>query len=160
MSSTVHERELGIFVLYTVLENIVEGLQEHMDALFKLLEGLLQDPESGEVRVTAVRALGVIAQYISSDEKNEIRAFQALLPAMIVVVQQCSEAGDEQNARHLLNVFETLLILVCYLFFCNPLSSFLPTLRRCHCLVWPSLSSSSSSSAREQTETTMKTFVL
>ena len=99
-------------MLFTVLENIVEGFQEHMSALFKLFRDLLQDPESGEVCVTAVRALGVLAQYISSEEKAEIRAFQELLPFMITVVQQSIEAGDEQNSRHLVDVFETLLILV------------------------------------------------
>lgn len=112
LSGDVHKRELGTFVLYTVLESIVEGFQEHIADLFKLFEELLKDRESGEVRVTAVRALGVIAQYISSEEKNEIRAFQALLPAMIAVVQECTEAGDEPSARHLFDVFETLLILV------------------------------------------------
>ena len=112
VSQQAVHREVGIYILYTVLENIVEGFQEHMSALFKLFRDLLQDPESGEVRVTAVRALGVLAQYISSEEKAEIRAFQELLPFMITVVQQSIEAGDEQNSRHLVDVFETLLILV------------------------------------------------
>lgn len=38
--NTIHERKLG-FVLDTVPESIVEGLQEHFNALVKLLEGLL-----------------------------------------------------------------------------------------------------------------------
>lgn len=32
---------------------------------------------------------------------------------MIEVLAQTLEAGDEANARHLFDVFETLLILVC-----------------------------------------------
>lgn len=110
-SQQVHERELGIFVLFTVLENIVEGFSQHMQELFGLLQSLLQDPESAEVRVTAVRALGVIAQYIGADEKAEVRAFQQLLPAMITVVQACLDSADETGARQLFDVFETLLIL-------------------------------------------------
>lgn len=110
-SSAVHERELGTFVLFTVLESIVEGFQEYVPQLFSLFETLLQDPQSAEVRVTAVRALGVIAQYISADEKSEIKSFQSLIPAMIAVIQQCLEGGDEQGARQLFDVFETLLIL-------------------------------------------------
>ena len=54
-SSQAAHREVGVYILYTVLETIVEGFQEHLQALFKLFEGLLQDPESAEVRVTTVR---------------------------------------------------------------------------------------------------------
>lgn len=54
-SSQVAHREVGIYILYTVLETIVEGFQEHLQAFFKLFERLLQDPESAEVRVTTVR---------------------------------------------------------------------------------------------------------
>jgi hypothetical protein len=53
-SQAVH-REVGIYILYTVLETIVEGFQEHLQDLFKLFENLLCDPESAEVRVTTVR---------------------------------------------------------------------------------------------------------
>jgi hypothetical protein len=75
------------------------------------------------------RSLGVIAQYIDSDDKNDLvrdfvgpskqrnpyaeqRSFQALLPAMIQVIGQTVEAGNEAGARQLFDVFETLLILV------------------------------------------------
>jgi hypothetical protein len=110
-SSQAAHREVGIYILYTVLETIVEGFQEHLQAFFKLFEGLLQDPESAEVRVTTVRSLGTIAQYIDTDEKADIKSFQSLLPLMIQVLAQTLEAGDEANARQLFDVFETLLIL-------------------------------------------------
>lgn len=48
-------REVGIYILYAVLETIVEGFQEHLQNVFKLFENLLCDPESPEVRVTTVR---------------------------------------------------------------------------------------------------------
>jgi hypothetical protein len=53
-SQAVH-RDVGIYILYTVLETIVEGFQEHLQSLFKLFENLLCDPESAEVRVTTAR---------------------------------------------------------------------------------------------------------
>ncbi|EGN95021.1 hypothetical protein SERLA73DRAFT_77038 [Serpula lacrymans var. lacrymans S7.3] len=109
-AQTIH-REVGIYILFTVLENIVEGFQEHLQSFFKLFESLLNDPESMDVRVTTVRALGVIAQYIDSDDKADIKSFQALLPSMIRVIGQCLEANNETGARQLFDVFETLLIL-------------------------------------------------
>ncbi|KAG1864849.1 armadillo-type protein [Suillus subluteus] len=96
---------------FTVLESIVEGFQEHLQSFFKLFEGLLNDPESIAVRITTVRALGVIAQYIDSDDKADIKSFQALLPGMIRILGQSIESGDEAGARQLFDVFETLLIL-------------------------------------------------
>ena len=54
-SSQVVHREVGTYILYAVLETIVEGFQEHLQNFFKLFESLLCDPESSEVRVTTVR---------------------------------------------------------------------------------------------------------
>ncbi|KAI0085836.1 ARM repeat-containing protein [Irpex rosettiformis] len=110
-SREVAHREVGIYILFTVLENIVEGFESHLQSLFRVFEQLIQDPESAEVRVTTVRALGVIAQYIDSTDKEEIKSFQTLLPSMINVIGQCVEAGNEQGARQLFDVLETLLIL-------------------------------------------------
>lgn len=57
ISSQVTHREVGIYILFTVLENIVEGFQEHLQSFFKLFEQLLVDPESIDVRITTVRYL-------------------------------------------------------------------------------------------------------
>lgn len=110
-STQAAHREVGSFIMFTVLENIVEGFQQHMQGLFILFSQMLADPESIEVRITTVRALGVIAQYIDSDDKAELKSFQALLPAMIQVIGQTVEAGNETGARQLFDVLETLLIL-------------------------------------------------
>ncbi|PCH44091.1 ARM repeat-containing protein [Wolfiporia cocos MD-104 SS10] len=110
-SATVAHREVGIYILYTVLENIVEGFESYIPQLFQLFQRLLEDPESAEVRVTTVRALGVIAQYIDIADKQYIKAFQNLLPGMIATIGQCVQAGNEQGARQLFDVLETLLIL-------------------------------------------------
>ncbi|KAH9931891.1 ARM repeat-containing protein [Fomitopsis serialis] len=110
-SATASHREVGIYILYTVLENIVEGFENHLKELFTLFGALLNDPESLEVRITTVRALGVIAQYIDQDDKEDIKAFQSMLPAMITTIGQCVEGGNEPGARQLFDVLETLLIL-------------------------------------------------
>ncbi|KAI0793650.1 ARM repeat-containing protein [Fomes fomentarius] len=116
-------REVGVYILYTVLETIVEGFTSQLQNFFALFEGLLNDPESAEVRITTVRALGVIAQYIDSDDKAEIKSFQKLLPAIMAVIGQTIESGNETGARQLFDVLETLLILEIPL-----LSQFIPQL--------------------------------
>ena len=83
------------------------------------------------MHITFFRALGLIAQYIDSDDRNEVvsviylptcnsilivtqESYQALLPSMIQVIGQAVEAGNEAGARHLFDVLEMLLILVCH----------------------------------------------
>jgi hypothetical protein len=110
-SPQVAQREVGVYILYTVLETVIEGFQDSTQNFFKLFQVLIADSESIEVRVTTVRALGILAQYIDADDKGDIKTFQNFLPAIIQVVQQALEAGDEASARQLFDVFETLLIL-------------------------------------------------
>ncbi|KDR80526.1 hypothetical protein GALMADRAFT_240827 [Galerina marginata CBS 339.88] len=110
-SPQVAHREVGSFILFTVLENIVDEYSQQLANLLDLFRGLLADPESIEVRITTVRSLGVIAQYIDTEDKAELKAFQTLVPSMIQVIGQSVETGNETGARQLFDVLETLLIL-------------------------------------------------
>ncbi|KAF8347702.1 armadillo-type protein [Amanita rubescens] len=102
MSSDVKHREVGIYIIFTVLEAIAEGFEDHMEEFFKIFQ---------QIRITTVRALGVLAQYIDVEDKKELRTFQALLPAIFQVIGQAVESGNENGARQLFDVLETLLIL-------------------------------------------------
>ena len=55
MSATVTHREIGVFVLYSVIEAIMDSSTSTIPQFLQLFEKLLQDPESNDVRVTAVR---------------------------------------------------------------------------------------------------------
>lgn len=56
MTSTVAtRREIGIFILYTVLEEVMDTLESHITEFFQLFDRLLKDPESLEVRVTTCK---------------------------------------------------------------------------------------------------------
>ncbi|KAG8884617.1 hypothetical protein FRB98_002297 [Tulasnella sp. 332] len=110
-SPTATHREVGIFVLFSVLEAVIDALKEQTSSLFTIFSQLLVDPESTEVRVTTVRALGTLAQFIEADEKADIKKFQALLPGIIGVVSQSCASNNEDDARHGFDVIETLLIL-------------------------------------------------
>lgn len=72
MSSDVKHREVGVYIIFTVLEAIAEGFEDHMEEFFKIFQRLLVDPESLEIRITTVRALGVLAQYIDVEDKKEL----------------------------------------------------------------------------------------
>ncbi|KIY45024.1 ARM repeat-containing protein [Fistulina hepatica ATCC 64428] len=111
VSPEARVREVGSFLLYSVLEGIVESFQTFLTNLLQVLSTLMQDPESKEVRLNAVRAFGVIAQYIDVADKPELNMCQSMLPSFIQVIGQCVESGDEPAARTVFDVLETLLIL-------------------------------------------------
>ncbi|KZS87926.1 ARM repeat-containing protein [Sistotremastrum niveocremeum HHB9708] len=110
-SAVSGQREVGIYILYAVLDGVTEGFQQHIPSLFTLFGGLLADPESLEVRVTTVRALGTIAQWLDADEKPLIASFQALIPSILTVTAQAVEAENEEYCRQIFDIIETLLIL-------------------------------------------------
>ncbi|TIB06359.1 hypothetical protein E3P96_00536 [Wallemia ichthyophaga] len=104
-------REIGIFVLYALLETIIEGFESHLPSLFALFAKSISDPESLEVRVTTLKALGKVAEYIDIDDKNDIKTFQSLIEPMVIVLQQALEAGQEDSVKAGFDVFETMLII-------------------------------------------------
>jgi importin-4 len=71
IDSPLH-REIGAFILFSILEVVVEGLQNQVEAFLQLYATLLQDPQSLYVRIVTVRGLGVLAAYIDLEEKEEI----------------------------------------------------------------------------------------
>ena len=75
-SANAAHREIGIFVLYALLETIIEGFESHLPALFALFAKSITDPESLQVRVTTLKALGKVAEYIDMDDKNDIVSHQ------------------------------------------------------------------------------------
>ncbi|KAG8987211.1 hypothetical protein FRB90_003546, partial [Tulasnella sp. 427] len=110
-SPTAAHREVGIYVMYSVLETVIEGIKQQTPSLFTMFSGLIKDPESAQVRITTVQALGVLAQYIEPEDKQDTKTFQALVPQILAVVNETCVANNEPAARDGFDVIETLLIL-------------------------------------------------
>ena len=79
-SRQVVHREVGTYILFTVLENIVEGFQEHLSGLLDLFRGLIVDPESSEVRITTVRYLSSLSNLQPENAYNFLQGFGANRP--------------------------------------------------------------------------------
>ncbi|PLW48719.1 hypothetical protein PCASD_03169 [Puccinia coronata f. sp. avenae] len=110
-SPVAHEREVAIFTLSNLMDTVVDSFAESLPQIYSLLAKTLQDPESLEVRVTTVQALGRVAEYIEADEESSIATFQAMIPQMLVVMGQTLEASDESGAKKCFDTVETLLII-------------------------------------------------
>jgi hypothetical protein len=110
-SPQVSHRETAIYVLFSLLDTVAESFESHLQNLFALFSKSLVDPESAEVRMTTLRALAKVAEYISVEDKHDIKAFQELIVPMLNVLQQAIKDGDDQGVKYGYDVFETLLIL-------------------------------------------------
>lgn len=107
-------RQVSIFVFFIVLETFVDGeesLEKYLPQIMSVFSKSLQDPESLEVRVTTVRALGKVAENLDVDATADLALVQSAIPLMVQVLDQTLKEADGEGVRHCLDVFESLCML-------------------------------------------------
>lgn len=109
-SQTASHREVGVYIIYTLLETMPDMFQENMAAMLKLFNQTIQDPDNVEVRINTMLALSELAMVLDTDEDvKSLKAFQATIPHMVRVLQQTIESGDEEHSMQAFEVFNKLL---------------------------------------------------
>jgi importin-4 len=109
-SSNVRHREVGLFIIYAILETMGNYLTDELGNLFQLLGKTIQDPESIEVRVNTMLALGTIAEELDpSEDPASAEAFQDAIPNMLMVLKDAVTNNREEYAMMAFEVFQTLL---------------------------------------------------
>lgn len=104
------QREIGIFIIYTLLDVAGDELTTQIIPLLNLFAKTIQDPESIVVRVNTMLALSKTAVVIDADEHADaVVAFQAIFPNMVAVLKSVVEQGDEDRTTQAFEVFQTLL---------------------------------------------------
>lgn len=88
-----------------------ESLEGYLPQIMQVFDKSLQDPESLEVRVTTVRALGKVAENLDTDSVTDLALVQSAIPAMVQVLDQTLKESDAEGIRHCLDVFESLCML-------------------------------------------------
>ncbi|ORX39229.1 armadillo-type protein [Kockovaella imperatae] len=110
-SQDASHREIAVYVLFAILDTVADSFETELKNLFQLFATTLLDPESNAVRMTTLRGLAKVAEYISTDDKHDIKAFQELVMPMLKVTQQAINDEDDEGVKHAYDVFETLMIL-------------------------------------------------
>lgn len=113
-SPTASHRQVSIFVFFIVLETFVDGeesLEKYLPQIMSIFSKSLQDPESLDVRVTTVRALGKVAENLDADATSDLALVQSAIPLMVQVLDQTLKDGDGEGIRHCLDVFESMCML-------------------------------------------------
>ncbi|KAI9818800.1 MAG: hypothetical protein M1827_007620 [Pycnora praestabilis] len=110
MSQTIGQREVGVYILFTLLESMGDAFVDKLSALFSLFSKTIRDPESAEVRVNTMLALSKIAMVIDPDEdKESLKSFRDVLPSMVTVLKEAVDEGDEDRTMQAFEVFQTIL---------------------------------------------------
>ena len=109
-SNTARHREVGIYIIYTLLEAMSDVFQDNMTQMLTLFNRTIQDPESMEVRVNTMLALSELAMVLDTDEdQKSLRSFQSTIPHMVEVLKATIEAEDEEHSMQAFDVFNKLL---------------------------------------------------
>ncbi|CAD0099496.1 unnamed protein product [Aureobasidium mustum] len=109
-SQTASHREVGVYIIYTLLETMPDMFQENMGAMLQLFTQTIQDPENAEVRINTMLALSEICMVLDTEEDPQsLKAFQNTIPHMVRVLQQAVDDGEEDRAMQAFEVFNKLL---------------------------------------------------
>ena len=109
-SQTARHREVGVYIIFTILEAVGDAFPGDVSNLYKLFSTTIRDPESAEVRVNTMLALSRLAMLLDPDEDpKQVKMFQETVPNMVAVLELAVKEGDEDHALQAFEVFQTLL---------------------------------------------------
>lgn len=109
-SSVAVEREVAIYIIFTLLEAELEILDDSTITLLELFGNTINDPESLQVRISTLLALGCIASSMESGSaQGQAELFRAIVPSMVEVLKQVISSNDEKSALQVFDVFTILL---------------------------------------------------
>ncbi len=110
VSDTTRHREVGIYIIYTLLETMPDVFQENMSQMLTLFNRTIQDPQSLEVRINTMLALAELAMVLDTEEDDKsLQSFQSTIPHMVKALQSAIEAEDEEHTMQAFDVFNKLL---------------------------------------------------
>ncbi|KAJ3276052.1 hypothetical protein HDV01_006222 [Terramyces sp. JEL0728] len=110
-SANIIHREMGVYILYSLFDVIADSMDSYLGHLVNLFTTTINDPESLMVQVTTVQALGKVADFIDAEDSNAVKQFQALIPAIVGVLQKCLDTNDDESAGKIFEVFDDILLL-------------------------------------------------
>lgn len=109
-SQDVRHREVGVYIIFTLLETMPDIFQENMSQMLALFNRTIQDPQSVEVRINTMLALSELAMVLDTDEDTRsLKSFQNTIPHMVKILQSTIEAEDEEHTMQAFDVFNKLL---------------------------------------------------
>ena len=109
-SQQVTHREVGVYILFTLLEAAGDVFENKLPGLFSLFATTIKDPESAEVRINTLLCLSRVAMLIQPDEDpDNLARFVQTFPGMVAVLKSAIDEDNEDRTMQAFEVFQTLL---------------------------------------------------
>ncbi|RBR24349.1 uncharacterized protein FIESC28_02839 [Fusarium coffeatum] len=109
-NDNVVAREVGTFLLYAILEEDPTHFADNTHDLLKLFQSRIEDPESKEVRINIVRAIGAILMIIEPEEDEiALKAMQGFVPSLVNILKATVEGEDEESYKIVFEVFHSFI---------------------------------------------------
>jgi hypothetical protein len=109
-SQTARHREVGLYIIFTILEAVGSEFPGDVSNLYKLFSTTIRDPESAEVRTNTMLSLSRLAMLLDPEEDpKSLKMFQEAVPGMVAVLEAAVKEGKEDHAMQAFEVFQTLL---------------------------------------------------
>lgn len=109
-SNNVTHREVGVYILFSLLEASGDSFEDKIPGLFSLFNTTIKDSESPEVRINTLLCLSRVAMLIQPDEDPEnLARFVEIFPNMVAVLKGAVDENNEDRTMQAFEVFQTLL---------------------------------------------------
>ncbi|KAJ2968293.1 hypothetical protein NQ176_g9252 [Zarea fungicola] len=109
-NDNVVAREVGSYLIYAMLENDPIHFSDHTHQLLQLFRSRIEDPDSKEVRINIVRAVGaILGNIIPEEDAKSVEAIASFLPSMVNILKATVEAEDEENYKVIFEVFHNFI---------------------------------------------------
>jgi importin-4 len=109
-NSNASQREIGTYIIFTVLETNPTAFNDHVPKLLELFGRTLRDPESSDVRINTMLSIGAMLMLIDTEEdKDAVESLQNLIPPMVEVLKDAIQQEDEEKIQHAFEVFQQFL---------------------------------------------------
>ncbi|KAL7621787.1 hypothetical protein AAE478_007286 [Parahypoxylon ruwenzoriense] len=109
-SDNVAHREVGSYIIYSLLEANPVYFEDHLSKLFELFTKTIRDPQSRDVRVNTMMSISSILMLIDADEDEQsVDAVQEFIPPMVDVLKDAVDNGDDERIQQSFEVFQSFL---------------------------------------------------
>jgi len=109
-SDDVTHREVGSYIIFSLLEANPTYFESHLIQLFELFTKTIRDPQSRDVRVNTMMSISAALMLIDVDEDEQaLNAVQEFIPAMVDVLKDAVQNEDDERIQQAFEVFQSFL---------------------------------------------------
>ncbi|KAK4168149.1 armadillo-type protein [Cladorrhinum sp. PSN259] len=109
-SNDVKQREVGSYIIYSVLEENPTAFGDDMVKLLDLFTHTLRDGQSADVRINSMMAIGaMLMMFEPLEDEESVSKLQTLIPSLVEVLKDAVSAGDDDKIGQAFEVFQQFL---------------------------------------------------